>query len=117
MDLTDKIISLSVRRGIIFSNSDIYGSFAGFFDYGNYGSQMKRNVEQSWWKNFVNGRDDMVGIDGAIITHPKVWHASGHTQSFNDPLVECKKCHKRFRADHLAESALKISVDGLSMEQ
>ncbi len=113
----EKILSLSKRRGIIFPNSEIYGSFAGFFDYGNYGSQMKRNVENSWWKHFVTERMDMVGIDGAIITHPMVWKASGHTDSFNDPLVECKKCHKRFRADHLVESEQKISVDGLSLQQ
>jgi glycyl-tRNA synthetase len=115
--LIDKVTSLSLRRGIIFPNSDIYGSFAGFFDYGNYGSEIKRNVESSWWRHFVNSRDDIVGIDGSIVTHPEVWHASGHVESFNDPLVECKKCHKRFRADHLVESALNMSVDGMSMVQ
>lgn len=116
-DLFDKVVNLCVRRGIIFPNSEIYGSNAGFFDFGNYGAQLKRNLENSWWKNFVNDREDMIGIDGAIITHPTVWEASGHTESFNDPLVECKKCHKRFRADHLVESTLNISVDGLSLKQ
>ena len=112
----EKIISLAKRRGILFPNSEIYGTFAGFFDYGNYGSELKRNVENSWWKHFVNDRDDMVGIDGAIITHPDVWKASGHLESFNDPLVECTKCKKKFRADHLVETELKISVDGLSQD-
>ncbi|HLC58940.1 MAG TPA: glycine--tRNA ligase [archaeon] len=116
-DLVEKIISLCKRRGIIFPTSEIYGNFAGFFDYGNYGSLMKRNVEDSWIKHFVTGRDDVVLIDGATITHPLVWKASGHVDSFNDPLVECKKCHKRFRADHLVESKLNISVDGLAREQ
>jgi len=114
VEKVEKIISLCKRRGIIFPNSEIYGTFAGFFDYGNYGSELKRNVESSWWKHFVNERGDMVGIDGSIITHPDVWKASGHLESFNDPLVECKKCKKKFRADHLVETELKISVDGLS---
>src|SRR3989338_6792346 len=112
----EKIISLCKRRGILFPNSEIYGTFAGFFDYGNYGSELKRNVENSWWKHFVNDRDDMVGIDGAIITHPEVWKASGHLESFNDPLVVCTKCKKKYRADHLVEMELKISVDGLSVD-
>ena len=112
----EKIISLCKRRGILFPNSEIYGTFAGFFDYGNYGSELKRNVENSWWKHFVNDRDDMVGIDGAIITHPEVWKASGHLESFNDPLVGCTKCKKKYRADHLVEMELKISVDGLSVD-
>jgi len=111
----DKIIALAKRRGIVFPNSEIYGTFAGFFDYGNYGSELKRNVENSWWKYFVQERDDMVGIDGAIITHPEVWRASGHLESFNDPLVECAKCKKKYRADSLVEDELKISVDGLSL--
>jgi glycyl-tRNA synthetase len=117
MELIDKVISLCKRRGIIFPTSEIYGSFAGFFDYGNYGSLIKRNIENSWIKYFVTNREDVVLIDGSIITNPIVWKASGHLDSFNDPLVECKKCHKRFRADHLVESSLNISVDGLSKEQ
>ena len=115
--LFDKVVNLCIRRGIIFPNSEIYGSHAGFFDFGNYGVQLKRNLENLWWKHFVNDREDIVGIDGSIITHPTIWKASGHIESFNDPLVECKKCHKRFRADQLIESALNISVDGLSLNQ
>lgn len=116
-DLVDKVIGLCKRRGIIFPTSEIYGSFGGFFDYGNSGSLMKRNVENSWIRNFVTSREDAVLMDGATITHPAVWKSSGHVDSFNDPLVECKKCHKRFRADHLVESKLNISVDGLSLQQ
>jgi len=112
----EKIISLCKRRGIIFPSSEIYGSFAGFFDFGNVGVELKRNVENSWWKHFVQEREDVVGIDGAIITHPNVWKASGHLESFNDPLVECTKCKKKYRADHLVETELKISVDGLSVK-
>jgi glycyl-tRNA synthetase len=115
MDM-EKIIQLSKRRGFIFPTSEIYGSFAGFFDYGNYGVLMKRNVEDSWIKFFATGRDDVVLLDGAVITNPNVWRASGHEKSFNDPLVECKKCHKRFRADTLIEGALNISIDGLGKE-
>src|SRR3989338_7819274 len=82
-DLVGKIVSLCKRRGIIFPTSEIYGNFAGFFDYGNYGSLMKRNVENSLIKDFVTGSDDVVLIDGATITHPLVWKASGHVYSFN----------------------------------
>jgi glycyl-tRNA synthetase len=114
----EKIVNLSKRRGFIFPSSEIYGSsFAGFFDYGNYGALLKRKVEDSWINFFVTQRQDVVLIDGAIITNPNVWRASGHEQSFNDPLVECKKCHKKFRADALVEGVLKISVDGLSKDQ
>jgi glycyl-tRNA synthetase len=112
----DKIVNLCLRRGLLFPNSDIYGSMAGFFDYGPYGVELKRNIEGSWWKNFVQDRADIVGMDGTIISHPMVWKASGHADAFNDPLVDCKKCKSRFRADHLVEDELKISVDGLSLE-
>ncbi len=115
--IVDKVINLCLRRGILFPTSEIYGSFAGFFDYGPYGAELKRNVENSWWKAFITDRDDVVGIDGSLITHPTVWKASGHVDAFNDPLVDCKKCRQRFRADHLVEQELKISVDGLSMAQ
>jgi glycyl-tRNA synthetase len=115
MDIVDKVTSLCLRRGIIFPNSEIYGTFAGFFDFGPVGSELKRNVESYWWKFFV--KDEIVGIEGSVITHPKVWEASGHVKSFHDPLVECENCKKRFRADHLVEGALKINVDGLSVEK
>lgn len=99
----DKIFSLCKRRGIIFPASEIYGGFANAYDFGPLGAQIKKNIKDLWWKRFVTQRADIVGLDSAIIQNPKVWEASGHLKSFSDPLVECKKCHKRFRADHIAE--------------
>lgn len=98
-DIVSKIVSLCKRRGIIFQNSEIYGGVQGFYDYGPIGSQMKLNWKNRWWTDNVVRRPDVVGIDGSIITHPRVWEASGHVQNFGDLLVECKKCHKRFRPD------------------
>lgn len=114
--LMEKVVNLCLRRGILFPNSDIYGTFAGFYDFGHAGAELKRNIEASWWTAFIQQREDVVGIDGAIITHPDVWKASGHVDAFNDPLVRCTKCRKRFRADHLIEGALKINVDGMSVD-
>src|SRR3990167_8002307 len=102
----DKIISLCKQRGFIFPGSEIYGGLANSWDFGPLGAQMKKNIKDSWWKNFVEKRDDMVGLDGAILMNPKVWEASGHTETFNDPLVEDKINHKRYRADHLIEEKL-----------
>ncbi len=116
-DKIDKIVNLCSRRGIFFPTSEIYGAVAGFYDYGPIGVQLKRNVENSWWKFFITSRENMVGIDGAIITHPTVWKASGHVDAFNDPLVECKKCHRRFRADHLVGEKVGISTDGMKLPQ
>ena len=99
----DKIVEISTRRGIIFPTGSIYGGLAGFYDWGPVGAELRRNVLDSWWSFFVRSRDDVVGIHGAIITHPRVWEASGHTEEFIDILVECKKCKSRFRADHLLE--------------
>lgn len=115
-DVSAAVINLCTRRGLIASSSEIYGGYAGFFDFIGYGAQLKRNLEIAWWKHFVEQRGDMVGLDGAIITHPLVWRASGHLESFNDPLVDCTKCKRRFRADQLIEEELKISVDGVSSE-
>lgn len=98
-DTVAKIVSLCKRRGIIFQNSEIYGGIQGFYDYGPIGSLMKRNWKDLWWNANITGRRDIVGIDGSIITHPKVWEASGHVKNFGDELVECKKCHHRFRPD------------------
>ncbi|MFH1107469.1 MAG: glycine--tRNA ligase [Candidatus Micrarchaeota archaeon] len=113
MDKMDEVVSLCARRGIIFPTAEIYGSFAGFFDYGDYGTELKRSLENSWWTAFVSSREDVVGIDGAIITSPEVWKASGHLEEFNDPLVECAKCKSKFRLDHLVEEELGLSVDGM----
>jgi glycyl-tRNA synthetase len=100
-DKVSKIVSLCKRRGIIFQNSEIYGGIQGFFDYGPIGAPMKYNLKNYWWDSNVTKRGDVVGIDGTIITHPTVWHASGHVKNFNDEMVECKSCHKRFRIDLL----------------
>ncbi len=103
-NLMEKIISLCKRRGFVYPASEIYGGFANAFDYGPLGAQLKLNLKNEWWKRFVVERDDIVGMDSAIIQNPKVWEASGHIGSFTDPLVECKKCHKRFREDHVEEA-------------
>ncbi|MEK7076672.1 MAG: glycine--tRNA ligase [Patescibacteria group bacterium] len=99
----DKVVSLAKRRGFVFPGSEIYGGLANSWDYGPLGVELKNNIKKFWWKRFVEERDDMVGIDSAIIMNPKVWEASGHLKEFSDPLVECKKCHERFRADALEE--------------
>ena len=97
----DKLVSLCKRRGFIFQNSEIYGGLASTWDYGPLGTELKRNVKDSWWRSMVLERDDMVGLDSAIIMHPEVWRASGHVESFTDPLVECVVCHRRWREDQL----------------
>lgn len=103
-NLMEKVVSLCKRRGFIFPGSEIYGGLANSFDYGPLGVELKNNVKRLWWKRFVHLRDDMVGIDAALIMNPKVWEASGHLKNFSDPLVECKKCHHRFRKDLLEEN-------------
>lgn len=95
----DNIMAWAKRRGVIFPNSEIYGGLAGFYDYGPIGVEMKNNLKRIWWDFMVSKRENVVGIDGTIITHPKVWEASGHIKHFKDELVECKKCHHRFRPD------------------
>lgn len=95
----EKIVSLCKRRGFIFPGSEIYGGLANSWDFGHLGNELFNNIASLWWRKFVQERDDMVGVRGAIIMNPRVWEASGHLQSFADPLVECKICHERFRAD------------------
>ncbi len=102
-NLMDKIVSLCKRRGFIFPDSEIYGGLANTWDFGPLGVEMKNNIKKEWWKAMVWHRDDVVGLDSAVIVNPKVWEASGHLSSFTDPLVECKQCHTRFRADYLKE--------------
>ena len=97
----DKILSLSKRRGFIFQSSEIYGGLASTWDYGPLGVELKRNVKEAWWRSVVTDRDDMVGLDSAILMHPRVWEASGHVENFSDPLVECRNCHRRFRSDQV----------------
>lgn len=115
-NLMDKVVSLCKRRGFVFPNSEIYGGIAGFYDFGPLGVELKNNIKKEWWKEMVWSREDVVGIDGSIITHPKVWEASGHIEGFTDPLVDCKKCRKRFRADHLV-SDLEIKETGVVNEE
>ncbi|MDO8663493.1 MAG: glycine--tRNA ligase [Candidatus Wildermuthbacteria bacterium] len=97
----EKIVSLCKRRGFVFPGSEIYGGLSNSWDYGPLGIELKNNIKQLWWKKFVQSRDDMVGIDAALIMNPKVWEASGHIKNFTDPLIECKKCNERFRADSI----------------
>lgn len=97
----EKLISLCKRRGFIFAGSEIYGGLANSWDYGPLGAQMRKNIKDSWWKFFVQLRANIYGLDSSILMNPKVWEASGHAEGFNDPMVDCKSCKARFRADHL----------------
>jgi len=100
----DKMMSLSKRRGFMFQSSEIYGGLGSTWDYGPLGVELKRNVKEAWWRSVITERDDMVGLDAAILMHPQTWVASGHVENFSDPLVECKECNSRFRQDHLLEA-------------
>ncbi|OGV91164.1 glycine--tRNA ligase [Microgenomates group bacterium RIFCSPLOWO2_01_FULL_46_13] len=106
MENLQEIVALAKRRGFIYPGSEIYGGFRGFWDYGPLGVELKNNIKREWWKTMVYSREDVVGVDTAIVMSPKVWEASGHTEAFTDPLVECKVCHKRFRADKQEEITL-----------
>lgn len=99
----EKIVSLCKRRGFVFPSSEIYGGLASCWDYGPFGVELKRNIKDAWWKTIVQERDDVVGLDTSIMMHPKIWEASGHIDSFTDPLVECKSCHLRWRAEELRD--------------
>src|ERR1700758_5841374 len=101
MDM-EKLVSLCKRRGFIFQSSEIYGGLNGFWDYGPLGVELKRNVKEAWWRAMVTTRGDVIGLDSAILQHPRTWEASGHLQNFTDPLVDCKSCKQRFRADQIA---------------
>ncbi len=100
-DLVDRIVNLSKRRGFIFPSAEIYGGFRSTYDYGPLGVLMLRNVKDAWWRSMVQLRDDVVGIDAAILSTPKIWEASGHLDNFTDPLVDCRNCHERWRADKI----------------
>lgn len=100
----DSVVNLSKRRGFVFPSSEIYGGTRSAWDYGPLGVELKENVRRQWWQHMVRGRDDVVGIDSSVILAPQVWVASGHVDAFVDPLTECKKCHKRWRADQLIEA-------------
>lgn len=102
-NLMEKLISLCKRRGFVFPSSEIHGGLGGFYDYGSLGRELKNNIKNAWWKMFVTNRSDMTGVDASTIMPSKVWEASGHLKNFTDPLVDCKECKKRFRADHILE--------------
>ena len=112
-DLMERIVSLAKRRGFIFPSSEIYGGINGFWDYGPLGVELKRNVKDAWWQDIVHSRDDIVGLDCSIIMNPKVWEASGHVVNFNDPLVDCKQCKARFRADKVFVVMARMGEDVL----
>lgn len=117
--LMDKVVSLAKRRGFVYQTSEIYGGLANSYDYGPAGTELLRNIKNLWWSEFVQKREDMVGLDSQIILHPKTWVASGHVGSFSDPLVEDLKTHKRYRADHLIEKHLSdstVSVEDMTLE-
>jgi glycyl-tRNA synthetase len=113
----DKIVAFCKRRGFVYQSSEIYGGIRSSYDYGPLGVEMKRNIKEEWWRRMVHMREDMVGLDSAIIMHPRVWEASGHTLTFNDMLVESRTSKRRYRADHLIEDATGIDAEGLSPEQ
>src|SRR4051812_2109421 len=99
----EEIASLAKRRGFVFQASEIYGGLAGFWDYGPYGVELAKNIKEAWWKAFVYSHTNIVGLDTTIIQNPALWKASGHVDTFVDPLVDCKSCKHRFRADHLVD--------------
>jgi glycyl-tRNA synthetase len=113
----DKIVAFCKRRGFVYQSSEIYGGIRSSYDYGPLGVEMKRNIKEEWWRRMVHMREDMVGLDSAIIMHPRVWEASGHTATFNDMLVESRTSKRRYRADHLIEDTTGIDAEGMSPEQ
>jgi glycyl-tRNA synthetase len=116
-ELMEKIVSLAKRRGFIYPGSEIYGGLANTYDYGPLGTELLRNIKNLWWKYFIQERSDMVGLDASIISHSRVWEASGHVAGFADAMIDCKNCRARMRADHLIENALTKQVEGLSIEE
>jgi len=112
-DRIDAVVNLAKKRGFVYPSSEIYGGTRSAWDYGPLGVELKDNVRRQWWKTMVQKRDDVVGLDSAVILARQVWEASGHVKEFTDPLTECTSCHKRFRADHLEEAFLAKKPDGL----
>lgn len=118
----EKIVALAKNRGFIYPGSEIYGGLANAWDYGPYGAELKRNVKEAWWRSFVRENPYNVGIDAAILMNPQVWVASGHVGGFSDPLIDCKNCHSRFRADNILEDfaaaeGLELEIEGLDPEE
>jgi glycyl-tRNA synthetase len=116
-NIMDKIVALAKRRGFIYPGSEIYGGLANTYDYGPVGAELLRNIKNEWWKYFVQQRTDMVGIDGSIISHHKIWEASGHVAGFADAMVDCKKCKARMRADHLVEDFIESHAGKLEAKK
>lgn len=112
MDI-ESFVSFCKRRGFVYQNSEIYGGFAGFYDYGPIGVEILRNIKNEWWNSLIHQNEEIVGIEGTLITHPKVWKASGHTDEFIDYISECKKCGQSFRADHLILDKTGKKVEGM----
>ena len=113
----ETIVALAKRRGFVFPGSEIYGGLANTWDFGPLGAELKRNIKNAWWDFFVHRRPDLVGLDGGIFLHPRVWEASGHVEEFTDPLVDCRNCQSRFRADTLIEERTGQQVEGLSTDE
>jgi glycyl-tRNA synthetase len=113
----ENVISLCKRRGFVYPGSEIYGGLANTWDYGPYGVQLKKNILDHWWKTFVENRDDILGLDAAILMNPRVWEASGHVDNFSDPMMDCKKCKERFRGDKLIEEATGEVADGKTFDE
>jgi glycyl-tRNA synthetase len=109
----DAILNLCKRRGFVFASSDIYGGLNGFFDYGPLGVELKNNIKQAWWQDFVHRADDIVGLDSSIIHHPATWKASGHVENFTDPLVDCRESKMRYRADQLHFAPVRVAGETL----
>ena len=113
----EEMATFCKRKGFVYPTGEIYGGIAGFYDFAHLGVELKNNIKKEWWKTFVHERDDIVGIDGSIISHPMIWKASGHVDGFTDILVDCKKCGSRFRADSLIEDKLKIETAGMTIDE
>jgi len=119
IQLLDKVISLAKRRGFVYPSSEIYGGFAAVYDFGPYGVELENALKRFWWLHVVQAREDIVGLDSSIFMHPRIWEASGHVGGFSDPLIECKKCHTRTRADKMlnemgVEADEKISIEDIN---
>lgn len=112
LNAMEKIVAFCKRKGFVFPACEIYGGFANAYSYGPYGVELKNNIKKLWWEKFVDGREDMVGLDGPILLHPKLWEASGHLAGFNDAMIDCKECKMRYRADNLVSEKLGIDLEG-----
>ena len=111
--LMEAIVGLCKRRGFIFPSSEIYGGYNGFYDYGPLGVELRNNIKKAWWRDFVQCRDDIEGLDSSILMHPSIWKASGHVDGFSDPMVDCKESKLRYRADQLFFAP--VIVDGATI--